>query len=299
MNEQESWYTHEIRKILCKERYSTTSHHYFFELKEAKNGSKYIVIDQRKKVGSEFVSSKIRLFADEMLEFQRILNKFIHLAVLKQPSPGVSVSSQVLSPSFQLPSNERYQLASQPVIGMLRKATSQVQRWWNHSQPNSSQASSDLQPGFFQKLITTENWQEFEEYTYYLLKLLGIHTLYHFLGERQAGKADGFLKLGNVAVLYDCTLRRDNIEREKHEQINNYCHRLQQGYIELSETTIEEFYQHHKQVWIISRGTTRHLRLMNMIEVKEIGITDIMELYQERLTSKMNDQALEMRIRNL
>ena len=51
MTQQENWYYSEERKTFLKERYFTGSHNYFFELKEAKNGSKYIVVDQRKKVG--------------------------------------------------------------------------------------------------------------------------------------------------------------------------------------------------------------------------------------------------------
>ncbi|MDJ0598091.1 MAG: hypothetical protein QNJ37_04535 [Crocosphaera sp.] len=67
MKEQEPWYSLEERKLFLKERYFSGSHNYFFELKEAKNGSKYIVIDQRKKVGDKFIGSKLRLFEDEML----------------------------------------------------------------------------------------------------------------------------------------------------------------------------------------------------------------------------------------
>jgi hypothetical protein len=81
MSQQEQWYTMEERKLLHKDRYFTTSHNYFFEVKEAKNGSPYIVIDQRKKVGDQFVSAKLRIFEDEMLEFERILHKLIHFAL--------------------------------------------------------------------------------------------------------------------------------------------------------------------------------------------------------------------------
>jgi len=97
MKENENWYSSEIRPLLCKERYSTTSHHYFFELKEAKNGSKYIVIEQRRKIGNEFVGTKMRLFDNEMLEFQRILNKLIHLAVHDVGiSPPVGIRSHCI-----------------------------------------------------------------------------------------------------------------------------------------------------------------------------------------------------------
>ena len=132
-----------------------------------------------------------------------------------------------------------------------------------------------------------------------MLKLLGIQTVYSFLGQRQAGKADGFFKLGNLAVIYDCTLDRQNIESSKDEQINNYCNRLKQGSIAISGRTTEEFYTHHKQVWIITQGNTRLIKLVNAIEVKEVAVQDIMSLYQERLTTPMSDQALEMRLRDL
>ncbi|CAD0217856.1 hypothetical protein PL10110_1010030 [Planktothrix agardhii] len=81
--------------------------------------------------------------------------------------------------------------------------------------------------------------------------------------------------------------------------INNYCNKLKQGSIELSGRTTEEFYNHHKQVWIITRGTTRQIKLVNSIEVKEVAINDIMYLYQERLKCNMNNQSLEIKLRNI
>ncbi|MDJ0598092.1 MAG: hypothetical protein QNJ37_04540 [Crocosphaera sp.] len=157
----------------------------------------------------------------------------------------------------------------------------------------------DLVPAFFHKLPITNNWKEFEKNTYYLLKLLGIPLTYNFLNQRQAGKADGFFKIGNLAVIYDCTLERGDIERNKSEQINNYCNRLKQGRIEISQTTTEEFYNHHKQVWIITQNQTRQIKVINSIEVKEIGIQDIMNLYRERLITTLSDQSLEIKLRNL
>jgi hypothetical protein len=81
MTGQEHLYSPEARKILLKERYFTSSHNYFFEVKEARNGSRYIVIDQRKKVGDKFVGSKIRVFEDEMLEFERIFRNLINFSL--------------------------------------------------------------------------------------------------------------------------------------------------------------------------------------------------------------------------
>jgi hypothetical protein len=67
------------RKVLHKERISTGSHTYFLELKEATNGSKYIIIDQSKKVGNTFEHTKIRIFEDEILEFQRQFKKMVKM----------------------------------------------------------------------------------------------------------------------------------------------------------------------------------------------------------------------------
>ena len=260
--QEEQWYSVEERKLIHKERYFTTSHNYFFEVKEAKNGSKYIIVDQRKKVGDKYVSAKIRIFEDELLEFERIFHNLIQIA-LKSGTPENNLINPHSESSQNIP------------------------------------AESDLVPAFFQKLSVTNNWQEFEEYTYYVLKLLGIQTIYNFLGERQAGRADGFFKLGNLAVIYDCTLDKKDVENNKSDQITNYCNRLQQGSMAISNMTTEEFHHHHKQVWIITQGNTRSIKIINGIEVKEICINDLMNLYRERLKSSMNEQLLEMSLRNL
>ena len=128
---------------------------------------------------------------------------------------------------------------------------------------------------------------------------MGIQTAYKFLGERQAGKADGFFKFGNLAVLYDCTLDQNQIEEKKKEQIVNYCNRLKLGSIELSGNAIEEFHQAHKQVWIITRGTTRTIKQVNDISVKEISVIDLMTVYQERLEYPSTNEQLEFKLRTL
>lgn len=69
------------RKVLKKERFSSSSHTYFFEVKETTSGSNYVIIDQRRKVGEGFESTKLRIFEDELLEFNRVLQKMIHTAL--------------------------------------------------------------------------------------------------------------------------------------------------------------------------------------------------------------------------
>ncbi len=249
------------RRLLHKERMFTTTHHYFWEVKEASNGSKYLVIDQRRKVGDTYESAKMRIFEDELLEFQRVLQKMIRIALSDEEPTGMVASSSQVNTQISI--------------------------------------ESELHPPFFQKLLSTGDWKEFERYTYYLLKLLGIQAIYAFVDESQAGKADGFFKFGNLAVMYDCTLGVRDIEENKREQIINYCNRLRQGSIELAGGTTEEFHNHHKQVWLITRGISRRIKLINGIAVKEVAIGDIIDLYQERLKGKVGDEHLETKLRDI
>ena len=108
-----------------------------------------------------------------------------------------------------------------------------------------------------------------------------------------------FFKFGNLAVIYDCTLDARDFEEKKREQIINYCNRLKQGSIELSSEATEEFHTHHKQVWIITRGKSRRIKVVNDIVVKEVAVQDIMNVYQERLKNMLSDESLEIKLRNI
>ncbi|AIE75538.1 MULTISPECIES: hypothetical protein [unclassified Synechocystis] len=267
MDNSEQWYTREERELLHKARYFSGSHNYFFELKVAKNGSKYIVIDQRKKIGDKFVGSKIRIFEDEMLEFERILHQLIGIA-----SAQMHVSTDNLSQPSSI------------------EVESKDFSWENNF---------DICPSFFKILAITNDWQEFEKYTFLLLRLLGVSTIKSFLGEKQAGKADGFFRTTNLSVIYDCTLAKGDIENLKDQQITNYCNQLRQGRIEFSDKIVEEFYEDHKQVWIISRQCSRKIQVINSIEVKLISIEDLMNLYATRLTSNSSYKSLDLQLRNI
>lgn len=267
MDHSESWYTNEERELLHKARYFSNSHNYFFELKRAKNGSKYIVIDQRRKIGDQFVGSKIRIFENELLEFERVLNQLIRVAFDQQNTS----------------------IVNEP------KRDNNNQRQENFSWKNSS----DICPSFFKTLASTNDWQEFEKCTFLLLKLLGITTVKSFLGERQAGKADGFFKIANLSVIYDCTLAEGDIKNLKSQQIVNYCNQLKQGRIEFSDSTVEEFQESQKQVWIITRLPSRSIQIINSIEIKEVCIEDLMNLYSKRLVSQHNPKSLDSQLRDM
>lgn len=157
---------------------------------------------------------------------------------------------------------------------------------------------SDIRPAIFDELLQTTDWKKFELYTYYLIKLLGIHNSYRFDPDRQSGKADGFFKFGNLAVLYDCTLR-SQFEEVKRTQIENYCKQLQVGQIEAVERVWEEFHHHQKQVWIITRGENRLIETRNDIAVKEVKVDKLIDLYEFRLRNAFGANQLENELRSI
>ena len=57
------------RKELFKEKVVTKSRTYFFDVKEALNGSKYLVINEAKKVGDKNEYSRIMVFEDHIPAF--------------------------------------------------------------------------------------------------------------------------------------------------------------------------------------------------------------------------------------
>lgn len=154
-----------------------------------------------------------------------------------------------------------------------------------------------LYPSFFDDLLITKDWKNFEILTFYLVRLLGIHAAYNFEIKNQAGKADGFFKFQNLAIIYDCTLENDFDEKKK-DQITNYCSQLQRGIIEICDT-IEEFHNHQKQVWIITRGKPRLIKKINDVVVKEILIDDLIGIYEYRLQNMVSADDLENQLRNL
>jgi hypothetical protein len=153
----------------------------------------------------------------------------------------------------------------------------------------------DYAPPFFEKLLTTKDWRYFEDETFKLLKLLGINNVFKFTNQR--GEADGFFKFENLAVIYDTTLE-DDFENKKKTQMENFCAQLQMGSILINEqNTIQTFHECQKQVWIITRGSSRIISKHNNILIKEISIVDIMDLYLERLDSQCTTDILENKLR--
>lgn len=131
---------------------------------------------------------------------------------------------------------------------------------------------------------------EFEDAVFSLLRLIGIHAVYQYSREAQAGRADGFFILENLAVMYDCTLR-DSFEEYKKDQIENYINKLSNK----SQLTIEtrradggrgsktlQIQGKSRQVWIVTRGYTREILDFDGIKVKEIAVKDLIAIAIKR-----------------
>jgi cold shock CspA family protein len=133
---------------------------------------------------------------------------------------------------------------------------------------------------------------EFEDYTFMILRILGIHSLYQYDKKNQAGRADGFFIIGSLAVMYDCTLRND-FEEHKKEQIENYVNKLKNSQITIDFRLTDggvrkktlQIQGKNCQVWIISKNISRELYDVDGIRVKEVAIQDLMKVFNKRLYS--------------
>lgn len=154
-----------------------------------------------------------------------------------------------------------------------------------------SSVNENLLPSFF-KGMSTCNASDFELYCYYLLRLLGIHTIHKIPQDNNRGKADGFFKLQNLAVIYDATLETNYLSK-KETQIRNYIGQLQKDSFEHStySYTIRDA---QRQVWIITRGDNVKLirNVDESINVKEIPYTMLIDVYKKRLEQEIGQNEL-------
>ena len=160
--------------------------------------------------------------------------------------------------------------------------------------PLDSQKVS-LSPPVMEELEATRNWKRFESLTYFLLKLSGINDIFTY--SNQKGMADGFFKIRNFAVLYDCTLETGYFQ-SKQMQIKNYCTQLASGQISYRDLVYDTS-QAEKRVWIITRGSSRLIFERDDILVKEVAVADIRNVYRERLVKNLNEGQLVDSLREL
>ncbi|MGN6421656.1 MAG: hypothetical protein ACTHMC_29355 [Pseudobacter sp.] len=156
----------------------------------------------------------------------------------------------------------------------------------------------NTRPLFFTAMASCD-WEQFEEYTFLLLRLLGIHELHRFPQTDNRGKADGFFKLGSLSVLYDATLE-PNIESVKGVQLENFIHQLKSDNIKINEKLGYTIKDNDRQVWIITRGhIVRSLRIHDQIEVKEIPYAKLIEIYDKRLQEEWTILQLSRQLKDL
>ncbi len=178
--------------------------------------------------------------------------------------------------------------------------------WYLASQIKSSIILPEefaLYPPFFYNLIKTNDYSEFENLVFQLLKLIGINDICKI--EKQAGREDGFFVLKNLAVIYDCTLKT-NFNEDKKDQINNYRMLLDdEGKLSCKSKDKHKFFNirtKKKQVWIITRNKTQKIEDYTRDEsilIKEISIYDLIEIYIKRIKENLFEDELERILEDL
>lgn len=149
----------------------------------------------------------------------------------------------------------------------------------------------------FSNIQQITNPFEFENGVFLLLRCIGIHSLYQYDSKNQAGRGDGFFIIGNLAVMYDCTLR-EQFEDFKKDQIENYVNKIDQSQItfELKKpngstyTKTVKIAGKNRQVWIITKGKSREISDYGNVKVKEIGVNDLIWLFNIRLRSNIIEE---------
>jgi len=155
-------------------------------------------------------------------------------------------------------------------------------------QVRDKQVVSELNPPFF-KNLKIGDYKIFEDDTYKLLKILGIHDIFKF--DKQKGIADGFFKLNKLAVIYDNTLMKD-FEEEKKYQIKNFYYQINENRFTYDKKTLN-FKGCRKQIWIITRKKSGLIEKQDDVEIKEISIYDLINIYEQRINKNYDLDELE------
>lgn len=69
------------KKELFSEQVHAGNHTYFFDIKESKEGAKYLTITESKKVGESHERNRIMIFEEDIISFSRTLKKSFHFIV--------------------------------------------------------------------------------------------------------------------------------------------------------------------------------------------------------------------------
>jgi hypothetical protein len=139
-----------------------------------------------------------------------------------------------------------------------------------------------IEPGFFQAMLQTKDPAEFEQYCFYLLRILGIHDI-HRPRNLAGTDAHGFFKLNSLAVLYITTLV-PVVVQDNPMLIEHYLNLLKKEKMRLASTsyTIKDT---QKQVWLLchSGSGSQFLRTDDGIKLKVVPVSVLMDLYKKRM----------------
>jgi hypothetical protein len=80
------------KSALFSDRVTAGSRNYFFDVREAENGNKYLVINETRKVGEEFKRSTIMIFEDELLKFNRGIKNVTNF-IVNQSAPEAETAA--------------------------------------------------------------------------------------------------------------------------------------------------------------------------------------------------------------
>ena len=126
----------------------------------------------------------------------------------------------------------------------------------------------------------------FEDYTNIILKML-VTEIYPIPQQNQAGMFDGLFKIKNLEVIYDCTVS-SNYEDYKREQIHNYAAKLEQTSLTVNGKEISLSKNSDKQIWIITKGSTKKIKEINDIRVKEVDIHSLINEIEKKFMNNLN-----------
>jgi hypothetical protein len=163
---------------------------------------------------------------------------------------------------------------------------------WPTSDTQSKKISQehDTYPRFF-NLIHTCGWEDFENYCYILLRLLGIHDIHRFPQNDNRGKADGFFRFESLTVIYDSTLESEMIKK-KEQQIDNYIAQIKADKIKYA-TQSYTISRTQKQVWLITRNEKSELIISeDQVKVKVVPVSKLIDIYQKRLNEEFSAEDL-------
>jgi cold shock CspA family protein len=204
---------------------------------------------------------------------------------------------QLLSPRTNQPIHSVTNIQTSDIVSPINSQTSEIEKSitnlqvYNNNIFNLKELKEKICL-FLGNHKTLSDPAEFEDYTFMILRLLGIHSLYQYDKKNQAGRADGFFIIGSLAVMYDCTLR-NTFEEHKKEQIENYVNKLKNSQItidfrltngDIRKKTLQ-IQGKNCQVGIITKNNTRELYDVDGIRVKEVAVQDLMNVFNKRLYS--------------